>query len=65
VVVTLGQKRRRVRTVARVNKPVSRKDGLSVGGSVENQMFIGIDVFKARLDVALRPDDESFVVTNN
>ena len=48
-----------------VNKPVSRKDGLSVGGRVENQVFVGIDVSKARLDVALRPDDESFSVTNN
>src|SRR5215469_11038253 len=65
VVVMPGQKRRRARTVARVNKPVSRKDGLSVGGSLENQVFVGIDVSKARLDVALRPGDESFSVTNN
>src|SRR5215469_1607795 len=65
VVVTPGQKRRRARTVARVNKPASRKDGLSVGGSLENQMFVGIDVSKARLDVALRPGGESFDVTNN
>ena len=46
-------------------KPASRKDGLSVGGSLENQVFVGIDVSKARLDVALRPGDESFSVTNN
>jgi transposase len=32
---------------------------------VENQVFVGIDVSKARLDVALRPGDESFDVTNN
>jgi transposase len=28
-------------------------------------MFVGIDVSKARLDVALRPSDESFSVANN
>jgi transposase len=28
-------------------------------------MFVGIDVSKARLDVALRPDDENFSVANN
>jgi len=32
---------------------------------VENQVFIGIDVSKVRLDVALRPGDESFDVANN
>ena len=32
---------------------------------MENQMFVGIDVSKARLDVALRPSDESFSVVNN
>jgi transposase len=32
---------------------------------VENQLFIGIDVSKAKLDAALRPGDESFSVTNN
>jgi transposase len=34
-------------------------------GVVEKQLFIGIDVSKARLDVALRPGDESFSVANN
>ena len=28
-------------------------------------MFVGIDVSKARLDVALRPDEENFSVANN
>jgi transposase len=28
-------------------------------------MFVGIDVSKARLDVALRPGDENFSVANN
>ncbi len=32
---------------------------------MQNQVFVGIDVSKARLDVALRPGDESFSVTNN
>jgi transposase len=35
------------------------------GGIVETQVFVGIDVSKARLDVALRPGDESFSVANN
>jgi transposase len=35
------------------------------GGIVETQVFVGIDVSKARLDVALRPRDESFSVANN
>ena len=30
---------------------------------MEKQLFIGIDVSKARLDVALRPGAESFSVT--
>jgi Transposase len=33
--------------------------------AVENQVFVGIDVPKVRLDVALRPSDESFDVANN
>jgi transposase len=33
--------------------------------TMENQVFVGIDVSKARLDVALRPGAESFSVTNN
>ena len=32
---------------------------------MENQLFVGIDVSKARLDVALRPGDESFSVNND
>jgi transposase len=32
---------------------------------METQVFVGIDVSKARLDVALRPGAESFSVTNN
>jgi len=32
---------------------------------VKNQVFVGIDVSKARLDAALRPGDEGFAVTNN
>jgi transposase len=32
---------------------------------VENQLFIGIDVSKAKLDAALRPGGESFSVANN
>lgn len=32
---------------------------------VENQVFVGIDVSKERLDAALRPRDESFKVANN
>jgi len=32
---------------------------------VENQVFVGIDVSKERLDAALRPRDESFNVANN
>jgi len=32
---------------------------------MEKQVFVGIDVSKARLDVALRPGAESFSVTNN
>jgi Zn-dependent alcohol dehydrogenase len=33
--------------------------------NMENQVFVGIDVSKARLDMALRPGAESFSVTNN
>jgi transposase len=33
--------------------------------TMENQVFVGIDVSKARLDVALRPGADSFSVTNN
>jgi transposase len=33
--------------------------------AVENQLFIGIDVSKAKLDAALRPGDESFSVAND
>ena len=32
---------------------------------MENQVFVGIDVSKERLDAALRPCDESFNVANN
>src|SRR6266481_1087432 len=32
---------------------------------MDNHVFVGIDVCKARLDTALRPGDESFDVTNN
>src|ERR1700687_1392068 len=32
---------------------------------METQVFVGIDVSKARLEVALRPADESLSVTNN
>ena len=32
---------------------------------MENPVFIGIDVAKARLDAAVRPGDDSFSVTNN
>jgi transposase len=32
---------------------------------VENHLFIGIDVSKAKLDAALRPGGESFSVANN
>jgi transposase len=32
---------------------------------VEEQRFVGIDVSKARLDVALRPGDDTFSVDNN
>jgi transposase len=32
---------------------------------LENQVFVGIDMSKARLDTALRPGDESFDMTNN
>jgi transposase len=32
---------------------------------MQNQVFVGMDVSKAKLDVALRPCDESFSVTNN
>ena len=32
---------------------------------METQVFVGIDVSKARLDVAPRPGDESFRVANN
>jgi transposase len=32
---------------------------------VENQVFVGIDVSKARLDVALRPDAKNLIVANN
>ena len=32
---------------------------------MEKQLFIGIDVSKARLDVALRPGGESFSVANH
>jgi transposase len=32
---------------------------------VENHLFIGIDVSKAKLDAALRPGAESFSVANN
>jgi hypothetical protein len=46
-------------------EPVSRKDGLGVGGGVQKQIFVGIDVSKARFDIALPPNDESFRVTNN
>jgi transposase len=40
--------------------------GCGVGAiAVEKQMFVGIDVSKARLDVALRPGEENFSVANN
>jgi transposase len=32
---------------------------------VEHELFVGIDVSKARLDVALRPGDENLSVSNN
>ena len=32
---------------------------------VENQVFVGIDVSKAKLDVALRPGAENFSVANH
>ena len=32
---------------------------------MEKQLFIGIDMSKARLDTALRPGNESFSVSNN
>ncbi len=39
--------------------------GWALEEAVENHVFVGIDVCKARLDAALRPGDESFGVTNN
>ena len=65
LVVTPGTKNAMARTVARVDKPASRKDGLGVGARREKPDVVGIDVSKARLDVALRPGDEGFAVTNN
>jgi transposase len=40
--------------------------GCGVGAiTVRQPLFVGIDVSKARLDVALRPGDENFSVANN
>src|ERR1700730_3458584 len=39
--------------------------GGAVEKTMEKQVFVGIDVSKVRLDVALRPGAESFSVTNN
>lgn len=39
--------------------------GWALEEGVKNQVFVGIDVSKARLDASLRPGDEGFAVTNN
>lgn len=36
-------------------EPASRKNGLALEEVVENQVFVGIDMSKVRLDAALRP----------
>jgi transposase len=45
--------------------PYRARMGWALEEAVANQVFVGIDVSKARLDAALRPGDESFDVTNN
>jgi Transposase len=65
LVVTTGTKHAGPEQSPGSHKPASRKHGLGVGGSGGKPGFIGIDVSKARLDVALRRRDESFTVANN
>jgi hypothetical protein len=49
-----------------VNKPVSHKGGWRVGGRDEKSgVCRNRCVSRAKLDVALRPGDESFRVANN
>jgi transposase len=65
LVATLGQ-HAKARTVAWDQSPHRARMGCGVGAiSGGKPMFVGIDVSKARLDVALRPGHESFSVANN
>ena len=52
------------RTVVGAQEPGSCKAGLAKEQKMLQGTFIGIDVSKARLDVAFRPGGESFSVTN-
>src|ERR1700730_1981462 len=53
------------RTVVGAQEPGSCKAGLAKEQNMLQGMFIGIDVSKARLDVAFRPGGESFSVSND
>jgi transposase len=53
------------RTVARAEKPAPARTGGQDLFMSQSSVFIGIDVSKNRLDVAIRPHRVSFSVTNN
>ncbi|GBD12380.1 hypothetical protein HRbin24_00387 [bacterium HR24] len=43
------------RTVARAHEPASTRQGIGQGGAMSEEAFVGIDVCKERLEVAIRP----------
>jgi hypothetical protein len=53
------------RTVVRAQEPGSCKAGLAKEEEMLQRRFIGIDVSKARLDVAFRPGGETLSVNND
>lgn len=56
----------KARTVAWANEPVLCKVGRGKEGSVNrNELYVGIDVSKASLDVAVRPTDERWRAAND
>ena len=65
LVVTPGTKNAMAEQSPGSINPHRARMGGALEQGVKNQMFVGIDVSKARLDVALRPGDEGFAVTNN
>ena len=49
-------------------KPVSRKDGPVTSRRFswkQESIYVGVDVSKAQMDVAIRPSDDSWVVAND